>query len=56
MPLHLQKAFQSLGHKKGDFPVAEKVSEQIIALPIYPELKKEEVEYICQTIRKFYNK
>lgn len=56
MPLHLQKAFQYLGHTKGDFPVAEKVSEQIIALPIYPELKKEEVEYICQTIRKFYNK
>ncbi|NLZ47702.1 MAG: DegT/DnrJ/EryC1/StrS family aminotransferase [Clostridiales bacterium] len=56
MPLHLQKAFKYLGYKKGDFPVAEKVSQSIIALPIYPELKEEEVEYVCETIRNFYKK
>lgn len=56
MPLHLQKAFQYLGYKEGDFPVAEKVSKQIIALPIYPEITKEEVEFVCETINKFYSK
>jgi len=56
MPLHLQKAFQYLGYKKGAFPVAEKVSESIIALPIYPEISQEEIEYVCQTIKSFYKK
>lgn len=56
MPLHLQKAFQYLGYKKGDFPVAERVSEKIIALPIYPEITNEEVQFVCETIKKFYQK
>jgi dTDP-4-amino-4,6-dideoxygalactose transaminase len=54
MPLHMQKCFEYLGYKKGDFPVAERVSEKIIALPIYPELTMDEVDYICETIRSFY--
>lgn len=54
MPLHLQKCFSYLGYKGGDFPVAEKVSRKIIALPIYPELTMDEVDYVCGTIRKFY--
>lgn len=56
VPLHLQKCFSYLGHKKGDFPVAEKVANEIIALPIYPEIKEEEVDYVCETIKKFYTK
>lgn len=56
MPLHLQKCFEYLGYKKGDFPVAERVSNQIIALPIYPEITTEEVEFVCETIKKFYRK
>lgn len=55
-PLHLQKAFEYLGYKKGDFPVAEMVSEKIIALPIYPEITTEEIEFVCDTIKKFYKK
>ncbi|MGY0372980.1 DegT/DnrJ/EryC1/StrS family aminotransferase [Clostridium sp. JNZ J1-5] len=54
MPLHLQKSFEYLGYKKGDFPVAERVSEKIIALPIYPEMTMDEVEYVCETIKNFY--
>lgn len=54
MPLHLQKSFEYLGYKKGDFPVAERVSEKIIALPIYPEMTIDEVEYVCETIKNFY--
>lgn len=56
MPLHLQKSFQYLGYKKGDFPVAERVSEKIIALPIYPEMTTDEVEFVCDTIKSFYRK
>ncbi|WP_443663824.1 DegT/DnrJ/EryC1/StrS family aminotransferase, partial [Clostridium sp.] len=54
IPLHLQKCFAYLGYKKGDFPVAEKTCERIIALPIYPEITEEEVEFVCETIKKFY--
>jgi dTDP-4-amino-4,6-dideoxygalactose transaminase len=54
IPLHLQKCFAYLGHKKGDFPIAEKVCKEIIALPMYPELMDDEVDYICDVIRKFY--
>lgn len=56
MPLHMQKCFEYLGYKKGDFPIAERVSEKIIALPIYPEITTEEVEFVCETIKKFYTK
>lgn len=56
MPLHQQKCFEYLGYKKGDFPVAESVAEKIIALPIYPEITVDEVEYVCDTIKKFYKK
>lgn len=56
VPLHLQKCFSYLGYKKGDFPVAEKISGEIMALPIYPELTKEEVDYVCASIKEFYTK
>lgn len=55
-PLHLQKCFEYLGYKEGDFPVAEKVSKEILALPIYPEITNEEVEFVCKTIKDFYRK
>lgn len=56
IPLHLQKCFSYLGYKKGDFPVAERVSERILALPIYPELTIQEIDYVCEKIREFYRK
>lgn len=54
LPLHLQQAYQYLGYGKGNFPVAEKCCEEIISLPIYPELKDDQISYICETIDKFY--
>lgn len=54
-PLHLQKCFEYLGYKEGQFPVTEKMCKQILALPIYPELTNEEAEYICECIKEFYN-
>ncbi len=56
IPLHLQKCFEYLGYKKGDFPVSERIANDIIALPIYPEITEEEVEFVCETIKKFYKK
>ncbi|MBI4217920.1 MAG: DegT/DnrJ/EryC1/StrS family aminotransferase, partial [Elusimicrobia bacterium] len=54
IPLHLQKAFEYLGYKKGDFPVAEKISEEILSLPIFPELKDTEIKKIAGLIGQFY--
>jgi len=56
LPLHLQKCFAYLGYKEGDFPVAERVCKEILALPMYPELRDDEVEYVCDTISTFYQK
>lgn len=55
-PLHVQKCFEYLGYKKGDFPISEKVCESIIALPIYPEITIDEIEFVCETINNFYKK
>jgi UDP-2-acetamido-2-deoxy-ribo-hexuluronate aminotransferase len=53
-PLHLQKCFAYLGHKEGDFPVAERVCREILALPMYPELRDDEVDYVCDAIAAYY--
>ena len=52
LSLHLQKCFSSLGHKEGDFPVSEKISKEILALPIYPELKNEQIEFVASKIKE----
>ncbi|HAA78567.1 TPA: erythromycin biosynthesis sensory transduction protein eryC1 [Candidatus Latescibacteria bacterium] len=49
-PLHLQPAFADFGHKAGEFPIAEKTSEQILSLPLYPELADGDIERICDLI------
>jgi len=46
VPVHLQKAYSMLNYKKGSFPVTEKVCSQILSLPIFPELKEDEMNYI----------
>jgi dTDP-4-amino-4,6-dideoxygalactose transaminase len=54
LPLHLQASLAHLGYKKGDLPNAEAASEQVLALPIYPELREDEQETVVETIRAFY--
>lgn len=56
IPLHLQKAFDFLGYKQGDFPVAEKIAEEILSLPIFPELQFSEIRKIVGWIQRFYKK
>ncbi|GHT96122.1 pleiotropic regulatory protein [Spirochaetia bacterium] len=56
VPLHLQKCFEYLGHKKGDFPVAERLCERVLALPMFPELTEDEITYVCENIKAFYKR
>ncbi len=55
LPLHLQKCFEYLGYKEGYLPVSEKVSKEILSLPIYPEMTEAQVEYIINTVRSFFS-
>lgn len=54
LPLHLQKALSHLGYKKGDFPKAEKAAQEVLALPVYPGLKEEQIYQVVTQIRHFY--
>lgn len=53
VPAHLQPAYASLNHHKGDFPVAEQLCEEVLSLPMHTELTKEQLDYICHTIKNF---
>ena len=54
VPLHLQPCFAALGHRPGDFPVSEMLARETLALPIYPELSANDIEYISILIRSFF--
>ncbi len=54
VPLHLQKCFSYLGYNKGDFPVTEDLAQTGISLPMYPELKDEQIEYVALKVKEFF--
>jgi dTDP-4-amino-4,6-dideoxygalactose transaminase len=54
IPLHLQKCFEYLGHKTGDFPLSEQAAAETLALPIFPELTETQLQYVVDTIGYFY--
>ena len=54
LPLHLQHCFSYLGYKKGDFPVAEMLADEVLALPMFPELLPEEQQCVVSEIADFY--
>lgn len=56
IPIHMQKAYKDLAYKKGDFPHAEKIANEILSLPLYPEITKDKVDFVIASIRQFYNK
>jgi len=52
LSLHLQKCFENLGYKEGDFPESEKASKEVLSLPMYPEIKKSDVREIVEKINE----
>jgi dTDP-4-amino-4,6-dideoxygalactose transaminase len=53
-PLHLQDCFSDLGYNEGDMPVAEKLCNEVLSLPVYPELSPGEIESVAGMVLKFY--
>ncbi len=54
VPLHMQKCFDYLGYKDGDFPIAERAAKETLALSIYPELTDQQQDYVVSTIGMFF--
>ncbi len=55
IPIHLQPPMKNFGYGEGDLPITESQAQKILSLPIYPELKDEQIEYICESIKRFYH-
>ena len=53
IPIHLQRAYRDLGYRRGDFPVAEQLSREVLSLPMHPFLKETQIRYVCGLISKF---
>ncbi|PDW03796.1 DegT/DnrJ/EryC1/StrS family aminotransferase [Candidatus Viridilinea mediisalina] len=51
LPTHLQPAYQQLGYQPGALPVTERLASQILSLPLYPELSREELELVAEAVR-----
>ncbi|MBN1870608.1 MAG: DegT/DnrJ/EryC1/StrS family aminotransferase [Candidatus Omnitrophica bacterium] len=52
IPIHLQEAYADLGYQKGDFPVSEKAADEILSLPMFPHMKKGQIEYVCASLKE----
>jgi len=55
VPLHMQHAYTDLGYKSGDLPVAEKLSSEVLSLPMHTELDEQQLKYITDQIKVFFN-
>ena len=56
IPLHLQKAYRSLGYQAGDFPVSERVASEILSLPMYPQLRPDQQRRVAQKVAEFVSR
>jgi dTDP-4-amino-4,6-dideoxygalactose transaminase len=53
IPLHLQPVYKNLGYKRGDFPIAERVADEELSLPMYPEMTDAQMEQIVRAVKEF---
>lgn len=53
VPVHLQKAYQHLALGKGSYPVTERVTSEILSLPMFPELTEEQIAYTADAVKAF---
>ena len=53
IPPHLQEAYQDLGYKSGDFPIAEKYAKTVLSLPLYIGMTDDEIDYVIEKINEF---
>jgi dTDP-4-amino-4,6-dideoxygalactose transaminase len=51
LPLHLQPAYQFLGYQRGRFPVAEAAAEQVLSLPLFPEMSEEQQDRVVAVVK-----
>jgi dTDP-4-amino-4,6-dideoxygalactose transaminase len=54
VPIHLQPAYAELGLSKGDFPVTERLADEILSLPIHPDMTTDEVEFVSAKVKEFF--
>lgn len=54
IPIHLQPAYRDLGYEQGDFPVTEQIADQILSLPMFPELDEDQIANVTEAIKNFY--
>ncbi len=55
IPVHMQKAMDYLGYKTGDFPATEKITREILSLPMYAELTEDDINYITDSVKLFFS-
>ncbi|MBO1914740.1 DegT/DnrJ/EryC1/StrS family aminotransferase, partial [Microvirga sp. 3-52] len=55
IPLHVQPVFKDLGYEVGDLPETEKAAKEALSLPMFPELKKDQQDYVIEKVLEFYS-
>jgi dTDP-4-amino-4,6-dideoxygalactose transaminase len=56
LPLHLQPCFAYLGYAEGACPESERASREVVSLPVFPELTREQLDEVARTVRAFYGR